>query len=164
MLQKLKQQKSDGFTIIEVLIVLAIAGLILLIVFLAVPNLQRNSRNTQRKNDVQAILGAVGEYESNNAGALPATGTSGSSAPVLLSGSTLTLGASGSATSQANLGYYNSGTVTIEKFTTGISAPDTDTVLILEGAGCNGNTPVAASARSVAAYYHIENADQCTSS
>ncbi|HPW47952.1 MAG TPA: prepilin-type N-terminal cleavage/methylation domain-containing protein, partial [Candidatus Saccharibacteria bacterium] len=35
-----KDQK--GFTIIEVLIVLAIAALILLIVFLAVPALQRN--------------------------------------------------------------------------------------------------------------------------
>jgi prepilin-type N-terminal cleavage/methylation domain-containing protein len=36
MLKKLKKSDS-GFTIIEVMIVLAIAGLILLIVFLAVP-------------------------------------------------------------------------------------------------------------------------------
>jgi prepilin-type N-terminal cleavage/methylation domain-containing protein len=35
-----------GFTIIEVMIVLAIAGLILLIVFLAVPALEREARNT----------------------------------------------------------------------------------------------------------------------
>lgn len=65
-----KQQK--GFTIIEVLIVLAIAGLIVLIVFLAVPALQRNSRNTQRKNDVSVIVGAVQEYANNNNGQLPA--------------------------------------------------------------------------------------------
>ena len=51
------KNRKDGFTIIEVLIVLAIAGLIMLIVFLAVPALQRNSRNTQRKNDVANILG-----------------------------------------------------------------------------------------------------------
>jgi prepilin-type N-terminal cleavage/methylation domain-containing protein len=37
-----KQKRQQGFTIIEVLIVLAIAALILLIVFLAVPALQRN--------------------------------------------------------------------------------------------------------------------------
>lgn len=66
-----KNQK--GFTIIEVLIVLAIAGLILLIVFLAVPALQRNSRNTQRKNDVQAALGSIQESTNNNNGTLPAT-------------------------------------------------------------------------------------------
>jgi prepilin-type N-terminal cleavage/methylation domain-containing protein len=37
----LKNNKK-GFTIIEVLIVLAIAGVIMVIVFLAVPALQRN--------------------------------------------------------------------------------------------------------------------------
>ena len=62
---------NKGFTIIEVMIVLAIAGLILLIVFLAVPALQRNSRNTQRKNEVAAIVGAVQEFANNNNGALP---------------------------------------------------------------------------------------------
>ncbi len=72
MLQKLRS-KSQGFTIIEVLIVLAIAGLIILIVFLAVPSLQRNSRNTQRKNDITGILGAMSEYSSNNGGKVATT-------------------------------------------------------------------------------------------
>jgi prepilin-type N-terminal cleavage/methylation domain-containing protein len=62
---------QKGFTIIEVLIVLAIAGLIMLIVFLAVPALQRNSRNTQRKNDVAKILGAVNTYMSEHRNQLP---------------------------------------------------------------------------------------------
>jgi prepilin-type N-terminal cleavage/methylation domain-containing protein len=66
---KLKNlRQSDGFTIIEVLIVLAIAGLIMLIVFLAVPSLQRNSRNTQRRNDVSAVLAAVADYQNNDGG------------------------------------------------------------------------------------------------
>src|SRR4051812_17294008 len=69
MVSKLRKQK--GFTIIEVLIVLAIAGLILLVVFLAVPALQRNSRNTQRKGDIQKMLGAISEYSSNNSGKVP---------------------------------------------------------------------------------------------
>lgn len=70
-MSNIKNRKEGGFTIIEVLIVLAIAGLIMLIVFLAVPALQRNSRNTQRKNDVSALLSAVTEYANNQAGKLP---------------------------------------------------------------------------------------------
>lgn len=69
---KMKLQKQEkGFTIIEVLIVLAIAGLIILIVFLAVPALQRNSRNTAIKADVQNLLGGISEYQSNNNGKVP---------------------------------------------------------------------------------------------
>ena len=72
MLKKLKN-RNRGFTIIEVLIVLAIAGLILLIVFLAVPALQRNGRNTTKRSDASKALGAVGEFVSNNNGKVPAT-------------------------------------------------------------------------------------------
>ena len=73
MLQKLKirQQDKKGFTIIEVMIVLAIAGLIMLIVFLAVPALQRTARNTQRKNDASAVAAAVANYIDDNGGTLP---------------------------------------------------------------------------------------------
>ena len=70
MLDRIKKD-NKGFTIIEVLIVLAIAGLIILIVFLAVPALQRNSRNTGRRNDVSTYLGAVNEFIANNNGRLP---------------------------------------------------------------------------------------------
>lgn len=55
------RKRTEGFTIIEVLIVLAIAGLIMLIVFLAVPALQRNSRNTGRNSDASLIAAAVNE-------------------------------------------------------------------------------------------------------
>lgn len=70
MLKKLKDQNS-GFTIIEVLIVLAIVGLIMLIVFMAVPALNRNKRNTQSRNDVALYLGAVQEWSNNNNGNVP---------------------------------------------------------------------------------------------
>jgi prepilin-type N-terminal cleavage/methylation domain-containing protein len=66
-----KQKRQEGFTIIEVLIVLAIAALILLIVFLAVPSLQRNARNTQRKSDIANLASAMSNFEGNNSGALP---------------------------------------------------------------------------------------------
>jgi prepilin-type N-terminal cleavage/methylation domain-containing protein len=74
MLKQYKTKDQKGFTIIEVLIVLAIAGLILLIVFLAVPALQRNSRNTQRKTDVGRIGGAATTVVSNNQGKIDTTG------------------------------------------------------------------------------------------
>lgn len=65
---KKQQNKSEGFTIIEVLIVLAIAGLIMLIVFLAVPALQRNSRNTQRNSDASLLASGVNECLNNRNG------------------------------------------------------------------------------------------------
>jgi prepilin-type N-terminal cleavage/methylation domain-containing protein len=57
---------SRGFTIIEVMIVLAIAGLILLMVFLSVPALGRNARNAERKNDLGKFVAAVEEYRVNS--------------------------------------------------------------------------------------------------
>jgi prepilin-type N-terminal cleavage/methylation domain-containing protein len=70
MIQRLKT-KQKGFTIIEVMIVLAIAGLILLIVFLAVPALQRAQRNTGRKEDAGRLVTAFQDFISNSSGNLP---------------------------------------------------------------------------------------------
>jgi type II secretory pathway pseudopilin PulG len=68
------QQSQSGFTIMETLIVFAIAGMILLIVLFAIPALQRNSRNNQRRQDVQSILGAVSHWQLNHSGNIPASG------------------------------------------------------------------------------------------
>jgi prepilin-type N-terminal cleavage/methylation domain-containing protein len=68
-----KSMAQTGFTIVETLIVLAIAGLILLIVFQAIPALTRSSRNNQRRQDTSAILQAVSRYELNNSGNFPAS-------------------------------------------------------------------------------------------
>jgi prepilin-type N-terminal cleavage/methylation domain-containing protein len=65
-------QKEKGFTIIEVVLVLAIAGLIFLIVFLAVPALQRGQRDQQRKQDVGRIISSVQSWKSNHRGLNPA--------------------------------------------------------------------------------------------
>jgi len=62
---------KKGFTIIEVVLVLAIAGLIFLMVFIALPALQRGQRNTQRQDDLSRFLTAVTEFQSNNSGRLP---------------------------------------------------------------------------------------------
>lgn len=64
-----------GFTIIEVMIVLAIAAVIILIVFLAVPALQRNSRNVQLKREATRILAGANEWVANANGVLPSGAT-----------------------------------------------------------------------------------------
>lgn len=63
--------KQKGFTIIEVVLVLAIAGLIFLMVFIALPALQRNQRDSQRRSDVGRFVSQLSSYATNNRGALP---------------------------------------------------------------------------------------------
>ena len=63
-----RQHKEKGFTIIEVVLVLAIAGLIFLMVFIALPALQRGQRDNGRKNDVSTVASAINSYASNNRG------------------------------------------------------------------------------------------------
>lgn len=154
-IQKTKDQK--GFTIIEVLIVLAIAGLILLIVFLAVPQLQRNSRDTQRKNDVSKLLGAVQEVINNNNGSVTSL-TGGSSGNVAAATGTLSYyvpSATQPVISAAPASATNSETF--------------DTVTIWTGAKCSSGQAVAGSARQIAITYLLESGGsagtkQCTNS
>ncbi len=62
--------KKKGFTLIEIVIVLAIAALILVIVFLAVGGAQRSRRDDVTKN-AAARLSAQFENFANNGGTLP---------------------------------------------------------------------------------------------
>jgi prepilin-type N-terminal cleavage/methylation domain-containing protein len=71
----LKTKKAEGFTIIEVMIVLAIAGLIMVIVFIAVPQLQRNQRDNARQNIVNRVEAEIQTYGGNNQGVYPFTTT-----------------------------------------------------------------------------------------
>ena len=64
-------QTNPAFTIIEVVLVLAIAGLIFLMVFIALPALQRNQRDTQRKNDMATFASELNNYAANNRGKYP---------------------------------------------------------------------------------------------
>lgn len=77
------KKREQGFTIIEVLIVLAIAGLIILIVFLAVPALQRNQRNSARDADANRISTAVNDCLSNKNGRVPSCSSVGADAVTL---------------------------------------------------------------------------------
>ena len=143
-LKKLKAERSDqGFTIIEVMIVLAIAGLILLIVFLAVPALQRNARNTTLKSDASAVAAGITEYVSNNSGAMPTQ--------ITQAASVITVGANNTAQATAKV---NGSTVV----STVVAIPTagnigSGTVKVELGHACN---VVAADPRQSAVYYGVE--------
>lgn len=63
---------KKGFTIIETTLVLAIAGLIMLLAFFALPSLSRSQRDSERKDDIMEFANAVKKFQSNNnRGALP---------------------------------------------------------------------------------------------
>ena len=64
-------KSKKGFTIIEVVLVLAIAGLIFLMVFIALPALQRSQRDTQRRDDMARFLSQLNQYQANNKGNVP---------------------------------------------------------------------------------------------
>lgn len=151
MLNNIKNRK-EGFTIIEVLIVLAIAGLILLVVFLAVPALQRNSRNNQRRTDASNLLSAASEYISNNAGAMPAAAAKAGSGST---GTTYTVGASSSNTVDVKLGYFTAGQVGIYTALGTSVDKDNDAMVILTNHTCNGNSATAQN-RSVAVVWRAE--------
>jgi len=71
------RSNQKGFTIIEVLIVLAIAALILLVVFLAIPGLQSSQSNSARRSDVAKIKIALFTYYSQNNSWPPGSGNGG---------------------------------------------------------------------------------------
>ena len=153
MLTKIKNSRSEGFTIIEVMIVLAIAALILLIVLLAVPALQRNSRNTAIKNDASAVVGGVSEYQSNNDGASP--DTSGSSC----STGSVSLAKSGGVASKPKI-QGNTGATCNQSGAQTIT-PTPGNLTIVFGAKCPDTTSgtsvtTLANTRSVAVIYALE--------
>ena len=61
-----KTSNRTGFTIIEVVLVLAIAGLIFLMVFVALPALQRSQRDTARRNDMARVSTSLVQYQTNH--------------------------------------------------------------------------------------------------
>ena len=69
-------KKQQGFTIIEVMIVLAIAGLIMVVALIAIPQLQRNQRNNARQSILSRMSTEISNFAGNNNGEIPVTGGS----------------------------------------------------------------------------------------
>ena len=153
------KKSQKGFTIIEVALVLAVGAMIFLVVFLAVPALQRNSRNDARKRDVSSVVEAIADYSANNAGDKLTNGDQYDGSPV----------------TATKLGRYldklsnNTSKVTVKTGTAGplsssdLNAEGSDTISIYTGVKCKGNEEVEkGSARSYAVVGVMENASTFT--
>jgi len=148
---------EKGFTTIELLIVLAIAGFLLLIIFLALPALQRNARNTQRRHDVRLIAAAREEYDVTfhvTAGYGDATcGTAGGGPHF-----------AGFCGYLRSLSFYDPENVRIinnaHTAPTTIPTVDAEQIITISYVRCNGNTPTTddATFHSVAIIYAVETA------
>jgi prepilin-type N-terminal cleavage/methylation domain-containing protein len=162
------KNKQRGFTIIEVALVLAVAALIFLVVFLAVPALQRNQRDDARKRDVSNTVQAVTNAVANTNTALTA-GLVYNSDPI----KTTTLGQYldkmssnvdyvGILAKPATLPYdlpagQKTASITIAN-STNITTPGTNAIAVYLESKCEGNTKlVAASKRSAARVIQVEN-------
>ena len=65
------KKTQRGFTIVETVLVIAIAGLIFLVVFITVPQLLRSTRDSERKEDIMLLVQSLKKFQTNNRGSLP---------------------------------------------------------------------------------------------
>lgn len=161
--QNIKTNK--GFTIIEVVLVLAIAGLIFLMVFIALPALQRSQRDTQRRDDLARVATAITQYQTNNNGKLPDAQTCDAGAELTATCSFIKnyLNPSGASSNEF---VDPDGTAYGMKVVVGatgndLKAPDSldHIVYIYTKARCDGETPATANnARNYAILYKLEGA------
>ncbi|MBQ3320829.1 hypothetical protein IJH72_02635 [Candidatus Saccharibacteria bacterium] len=158
------------------MLVLAIAGLIFLMVFVALPALQRSQRDTARRNDMSRVDTSLIQYQTNNQdtrnGDLPGDGTNTITWAAPQDG---TFGDSCNEACKFIQRYMNSGTdtdtntfkdpdgtyysVSIGPGAWSENIADMDyTVYIRTGAQCSGETAVSAPARHFAILYRLEGA------
>lgn len=150
------KKTQKGFTIIEVALVLAIGALIFLVVFLAVPALQRNSRNDSRRRDVSNVVEAIADYSANNPGAPMSTQTAYDDGSPKRSDASAPFG--------NYLDQLSNNTTTVKVVastdTLPTAAADTsDVITIIPGKQCDGNEAVKdGPSRSYAVIGVVENA------
>lgn len=150
--EKMSKQelKQKGFTIIEVVLVLAIAALIFLMVFIALPALQRNQRDTQRRQDAGRFVSQLSSYATNNKGRVPTT------AAELTSFKTSYLKWAAGATGEYNDPKTGVGYV-VTQATAATTAPaNVGDMVYAPGYTCNGEALQAAGARQAAVVVKLE--------
>lgn len=144
--------KEGGFTIIEVMIVLAVAGLIMAIVLVAIPQLQRNQRNSARTDIMGRIKTEIDSYAGNNNGRIPTDSTeiSGFNSRYL-NGVNTEDPQSGTNMQPA----YFSGTVS-NGIPTGAMLPGVGSVNYVDGKACDGESIIDGSNRTYALWTQLE--------
>ena len=157
-IKKTNTRKSgEGFTIIEVMIVLAIAALIILIVLLAIPALKRSSRNTSIKSDASALAAGIGDFQSNNNGASPTkfVDTNGS---VSIQNATISTGATAQIQSATTINGSTTGANFAVKTVPVAANVSAGALYVDSGESCQGTGGApTASSRAFAIYYWVES-------
>lgn len=160
------RNQQKGFTIIEVVLVLAIAGLIFLMIFIALPALQRGQRDTARKTEAGTIISAIVTYQGNNRGNTP---TTAAQIGQIINGGTGTLD-SGTEIQIRATSYSGDKPVTGNSdapidSTNDIAAPDEALVYIGYKCGATNNDPLVRGTKRQAAVVVIQeslNGRYCT--
>lgn len=155
----MKKVMPKGFTIIEVIIVLVIGAIIMLVVFLVVPQLQRQSRESQQRQIAQRVLVASRQiYDSGDCPLQNLTAT----AAITVNGKTqwelkVANGAgvpcSGIESITGEIKNPVTGIAYRYWTSTGASAPR-DYIYVFNNAKCSGNTPAVGS--GIAVKYAVE--------
>jgi prepilin-type N-terminal cleavage/methylation domain-containing protein len=118
---KYKKLNLRGFTIIETMIVISIVGLIMVVLFIAVPELQRNERDHQRKEYANRVFQAMEEYYKNNGHFVNPDSPNHEDEKFLLSympeGKDPTVGKSYAAKDDSEIDYFSGGTGTKNRAT-----------------------------------------------
>ncbi len=148
MSNKLKELRAkEGFTIIEVIIVLVIGAVIMLAVFLVVPQLQRTQRNSNRQNSARRVLTAAEQVNANTA-SYPTADSTGKTAIEAITGtvnapngSAFTWAYAQAATPDNNTLYYTNGTSTCSNSvpSTGTTTGKVVVIVANEGAAASTN-------------------------
>lgn len=144
--------KQRGFTLIEVILVLAIAALIFLMVFVALPALQASQRDTARRSDAGLVASAVQTYMSTERAALSA-GEADLLVPYIDDLDQYENQEAADATSPG---------LRVLAAATGTVTVDSDQVNIYVGTKCDGNDLEAGVARSAAVVVQLETGSGTT--
>ena len=135
---QVKSKLQAGFTIIELLIVIAIIGILATLVLTNFQGAQAKGRDTTRKSDINSIYQKLEEYYNENGG-YPNEAITIANAKTLFPGID-----EGAVTYEASDGTDTAVSMTFDDSATLVTVPDpddtTEYVLAMYGLGCDGTT------------------------
>ena len=152
---------NKGFTIVETLIVLAIAATIIVVVLLAVPGLQRSSRNTTARTAANNVVSGWSEQMAALFGASPGLPTGGSAGSISINSVTYKLASvvkpivGTQSGSTATTFSYSASTTAFTNGAASTVAPNS--LVVVFTATCSGTSAATGTTTQIAVFYPIEN-------